>query len=271
MKISKKTFSAVLSALILTAGASAFDITFTKVTGKVEFLDGNEWVQAEEGDVVDEGTVVSTGYKSGAVLQAKSAIMEIGPMTRITLEQLTEVNGKENTSLFIDSGTIQTQVESGNKFKVRSAVATASVRGTGFIQTADGELIVTENTVDYGLSEASEAQVGNAGSDMNTQASDEKSTPFTNAREIGNINGVSVSEGQRSTVDTFTVLISSPGAEMDRETRNTHTQTYTQSEIEGVASITSGTGSDSAGIQAAPTPVAGRATLTVNIQLPDGI
>ncbi|MBO4405060.1 MAG: FecR domain-containing protein [Treponema sp.] len=268
MKFSKKTFSAVLSALVLTAGASAFDVTFMKVTGKVEFLDGSEWVQAVEGDIIDEGTVVSTGYKSGAVLQTKSATMEIGPMTRITLEKLNDVNGKENTSLFIDSGKIQTQVESGNKFKVRSAVATASVRGTDFTESADGELNVGGGGVDLTPTPEEEAHpmVGTTDDSMNRNANPGTSNVFTSSDEIGDSKGVTVYAGQISTFDTFTGIASSPASEMEKEATQTPSMTYTAAEREGLSSIASGTSSGSAGITSGSSGAGTHSTLTVIIQ-----
>ncbi|MBP5251685.1 MAG: FecR domain-containing protein [Treponema sp.] len=186
MKSMKKLFAVSLMASLASL-AFSFDITFTSVTGKVEFLDGSQWVKAREGDVIEQGTVVSTGYRSKATLKSKSAVFEIGPMTRITLEDLKTSNGKESTQLFLDSGSIQTEVEKGNKFKVRSAVATASVRGTRFRKTCSGRLGVGGGIVDFGPAESLFAQVSKI---MDAAAQAQKAMAAANAEsEPANADG----------------------------------------------------------------------------------
>lgn len=233
MKSMKKLFAVSLMASLASL-AFSFDITFTSVTGKVEFLDGSQWVKAREGDVIEQGTVVSTGYRSKATLKSKSAVFEIGPMTRITLEDLKTSNGKESTQLFLDSGSIQTEVEKGNKFKVRSAVATASVRGTRFRKTCSGRLGVGGGIVDFGPAESLFAQVskimdaaaqaqkamaaanaesepanadgatGNAeGGNENNANPPAKTSVFTASDSIGDVKGIPVYANQQSTMDTF--------------------------------------------------------------------
>lgn len=233
MKSMKKLFAVSVMAFLASL-AFSFDITFTSVTGKVEFLDGSQWVKAREGDVIEQGTVVSTGYRSKATLKSKSAVFEIGPMTRITLEDLKTSNGKESTQLFLDSGSIQTEVEKGNKFKVRSAVATASVRGTRFRKTCSGRLGVGGGIVDFGPAESLFAQVskimdaaaqaqkamaaanaesepanadgaiGNAeGGNENNTNPPAKTSVFTASDSIGDVKGIPVYANQQSTMDTF--------------------------------------------------------------------
>lgn len=259
----KKFLTLTAAAAFTAASLSAMDITFTKVSGKVEFLDGNEWIQAEEGDVIDQGTVVSTGYKSSAVLKSKASTIEIGPMTRITLEAASESGGKENTQLFLDSGTIQSEVESGNKFKVRSAVATASVRGTWFRETAGGLLVVMGGLVDYGAPESAVAEknpVLDSGKAVNA---DQKSTPFTPAVEVGGTKGVPVYAGQVSIMNTLTDTASDPHAGKARKASLSSSGTTSYSSLDSVSS----TGQTAA----APAPASGgqKASVVVSIEIED--
>ncbi len=234
MKSMKKLFAVSLMASIASL-AFSFDVTFASVTGKVEFLDGSQWIKAREGDVIEQGTVVSTGYKSKATLKSKTAVFEIGPMTRITLEDLKSSDGKESTQLFLDSGSIQTEVEKGNKFKVRSAVATASVRGTKFKKTCSGRLGVGGGIVDFGPPEAFFAIIAdikdaaaNAAAAAEAAAAEAagkkdekpvKTSPFTDSRKIGSFKGIPVFKNQKSIMDSFKEKGTRPEVGKDSDTR----------------------------------------------------
>ena len=130
----------------------SYDVTFVSVTGKVQYQDGDEWITAKEGDSIEQGAVISTGYKSEATLSAKKSTFKIGPMTRISIEQLSESDAKDNAEFYLDSGSLQAEVNSDGKatgFKVKSAVATASVRGTVFTVTSSGKLYVERGEVSF--------------------------------------------------------------------------------------------------------------------------
>lgn len=242
MKLSFKFFPLLAFAVFAGFSASALEAKFVSIEGKVEILEGGMWIPVEEGDIIQErGAVISTGFKSNAVVSVKGTNFTLGPLTRITIENMVAMENKDSTQIYIDSGSLKANVSSsdGRKvgFKVRSAVATASVRGTEFKVTSSGRLSVTQGLVSFGGPEASSAEVAksednstnvapseesNAGtvasanetSDGNVAAEEHpKSTPFTSSAEVGEKNGVPVFAGQDSKSDVTASRPSNPHAE----------------------------------------------------------
>ena len=133
-----------LSAAVLTA-------TITEVAGKVECkLPGKEWQSAKTGDVLPAGSLISTGFKSTAILNTEAATLTVKPVTRLSLEELVKSEGTTKTQMFLMAGRVRAEVtpKDGEKaeFKIKSPTATASVRGTGF--EFDGQnLFVDHGTV----------------------------------------------------------------------------------------------------------------------------
>ena len=236
MKLSFKFLPLLAFAVFAGFSASALEAKFVSIEGKVEILEGGMWIPVEEGDIIQErGVVISTGFKSNAVVSVKGTNFTLGPLTRITIENMVAIQ------IYIDSGSLKANVSSsdGRKvgFKVRSAVATASVRGTEFKVTSSGRLSVTQGLVSFGGPEASSAEVAksednstdvapseesNAGtvasanetSDGNVAAEEHpESTPFTSSAEVGEKNGVPVFAGQNSKSDVTANRPSNPHAE----------------------------------------------------------
>lgn len=242
MKLSFKFLPLLAFAVFAGFSASALEAKFVSIEGKVEILEGGMWIPVEEGDIIQErGAVISTGFKSNAVVSVKGTNFTLGPLTRITIENMVAMENKDSTQIYIDSGSLKASVSSsdGRKvgFKVRSAVATASVRGTEFKVTSSGRLSVTQGLVSFGGPEASSAEVAksednstdvapseesNAGtvasanetSDGNVAAEEHpESTPFTSSAEVGEKNGVPVFAGQDSKSDVTASRPSNPHAE----------------------------------------------------------
>lgn len=242
MKLSFKFLPLLAFAVFAGFSASALEAKFVSIEGKVEILEGGMWIPVEEGDIIQErGAVISTGFKSNAVVSVKGTNFTLGPLTRITIENMVAMENKDSTQIYIDSGSLKANVSSsdGRKvgFKVRSAVATASVRGTEFKVTSSGRLSVTQGLVSFGGPEASSAEVAksednstdvapseesNAGtvasanetSNGNVAAEEHpESTPFTSSAEVGEKNGVPVFAGQDSKSDVTASRPSNPHAE----------------------------------------------------------
>jgi hypothetical protein len=263
----KKLFTALTFSAVSVISASAFDVTFVSTTGKVEFQDGGIWVKAQKGDVVEQGTVISTGYKSSAVIRSQNSTFTIGPMTRITLEKLTKQDGRENTQLFIDSGSIQSDVKSGNKFKVRSAVATASVRGTSFKFLSSGRLHVTKGLVALSPAESKRAEIAEKISDSvqnkDPEQPETKTSIFTSTAEVGEVKGVPVYENQASTLNAAGTSFSSPAQEKSKEVTILTSSTTKASETEAASTASAASGI----IQGTnSTPESTSVTFTVSIE-----
>lgn len=244
----------------------SYDVTFVSVTGKVQYQDGDEWITAKEGDSIEQGAVISTGYKSEATLSAKKSTFKIGPMTRISIEQLSESDAKDNAEFYLDSGSLHAEVNSDGKatgFKVKSAVATASVRGTVFTVTSSGKLYVERGEVSFSPGEKradssqddSEKLEGendetSAGADSGTTTdgasgtttgTEAVSTSGTDAQD----KGIPVSAGQSSTTNSSTGGQSSPKTEKVKAAVSTSSGTTSASQAEKVTSSSASSTSSS--------------------------
>lgn len=124
-------------AFALCGAAAQQQAVFSEVNGKVEYqLEGSAWRPAKVGVAVGKGTIISTGFKSSAVLKLGPTTITLKPLTRLTLEDLIKTQGGTQTQLYLLAGRVKADVppQAGQTtdFRVKSPTATASVRGTGF-------------------------------------------------------------------------------------------------------------------------------------------
>jgi hypothetical protein len=121
-------------------------------SGKVEIQDQDGgWKTLKKGDAISEGTMISTGFKSEATVKLGGSVLTIRPLTRMTLTQLVEKEDTVTTELYLEVGNVKAEVNSFNNkkngFKVKSPVATASVRGTVF--EMGEELVILRGAVEF--------------------------------------------------------------------------------------------------------------------------
>ncbi len=119
-----------------------------EVRGKVELRPpGGAWSTAQVGSYMNQGTTISTGFNSQAVVDFGASEILVKPLTRMTLRELSQQGGTIKTGLSLDVGRVRAEVKtvSGVKhdFKLLSASSTASVRGT--VIEGDGEEWVSES------------------------------------------------------------------------------------------------------------------------------
>lgn len=129
----------IATLLILLTGVAVAQsrATVESATGTVEFRSpGGSWRPVEVGQSIDRGTTISTGFNSRAQLRLANSVVEVAPLTRMTLEELLQTSDTVSTDLFVRVGRVRANVQTTegleNNFRVRSATATASVRGTDF-------------------------------------------------------------------------------------------------------------------------------------------
>lgn len=129
----KKIFLAILMCFIMFS-TFALEGVIVDVLGKVEKQSGNSWVALKKGDKLFAGDVISTGFKSEAVLSIGESVVTVRALTRMTIEQLVEKNQNHVSSVYLDVGSITADVKPvENKrvgFTVKTPAVTASVRGT---------------------------------------------------------------------------------------------------------------------------------------------
>jgi len=112
----------------------------------------SDFVQARAGDTVALDTIISTGFKSIALIEAGSAIITVRPLTRLSFSEIQSASGKETVNANLHTGRVRVDVKppSGTKagFSLQCPAAIASVRGTNF-EFDSFNLKVYEGTVIY--------------------------------------------------------------------------------------------------------------------------
>ncbi|MDR0586138.1 MAG: FecR family protein [Treponema sp.] len=124
------------------------------VQGTVEIKKpGATWVPAAAGQALEEATLVSTGFKSSALLEIGNSTLVVRPLTRLSLREIRSAAESERVEIQLSAGRIRADVKppTGGRntdFTVRSPTATASVRGTVF-EFDTVNLSVDEGTVSF--------------------------------------------------------------------------------------------------------------------------
>lgn len=137
----------IVTILVLLAVAFysfALDGIVMEVLGKVEKQVDNSWIALKKGDILVPGDIVSTGFKSEAVISIGESVITVKALTRMTIEQLYEKNKNHVSSVYLDVGSVSADVKPvTNKrvgFTVKTPAVTASVRGTAGIVYAYGKV-----------------------------------------------------------------------------------------------------------------------------------
>jgi hypothetical protein len=132
------------------AGATA---RVTEFSGKVEYrLGSRSWRPVSTGLEIPLNATISTGFGARAVLQLASSRIEVGQLTRLTVEELADDGSTVSTGVFVPVGRVRASVETpparSTDFRVRTAQSTAAVRGTEF-DTNGWQLWVSEGAVEF--------------------------------------------------------------------------------------------------------------------------
>lgn len=140
----------ILLILLLVAGlagvcaATADKAEVISFTGKAEYETPQGWVPIAVGTILDQGTVISTGFKSSVVLAIGESRFTVAALSRMSIDKLTENDSNYDTEMSLATGKLKMNVKSkpgkSTAFTVRSPTATASVRGTSGIISATGQL-----------------------------------------------------------------------------------------------------------------------------------
>ncbi|MDR2575353.1 MAG: FecR domain-containing protein [Treponema sp.] len=105
-------------------------------TVELKFPNAQDFIPAKTGDRISQDTVISTGFKSSALVEVGNAIITVRPLTLLTLKEIGSDSRGENLSMSLRSGRVRVELTppAGTKasMSVSSPAATASVRGTIF-------------------------------------------------------------------------------------------------------------------------------------------
>lgn len=169
----------LLFLLIVMSFSSLFAIAtvqdfFGKV--KVKYDGDTKWSRVSIGMELPPNVTVSTGFNSQIVLDLGNATLDVLPLTRMTVGEITETQGTINTSLFLQGGKIKADVKKiegkVNDFKIRSPVATASVRGTAF-EFSGNTLTVIRGEVSFAPAKKTKVVSEEASNEEDTEDSEE--------------------------------------------------------------------------------------------------
>jgi len=144
---------AVMAFLFASSAHAAILVVSTK--GEAAFQNGAQWKPLVKGQTLTEGTKVSTGLNSSAVLNIDGSVVTVMPLTSIKVYKNSVNPQTRETSIGLQFGSIQTKVNKVDKvkthFNISTAVATSSVRGTEEIvsygPTSGMRIDVVEGTI----------------------------------------------------------------------------------------------------------------------------
>jgi hypothetical protein len=124
----------VMSAALL--GAQTARIRELRGTVEVKQPGASAWEAAETGQLLEAATLISTGFKSAALLNIGNSDINVRALTSLSLAEILADRDQEQVTLNLRAGRIRANVKPpvGGEisFTVRSPTATASVRGTIF-------------------------------------------------------------------------------------------------------------------------------------------
>jgi hypothetical protein len=151
----KKTFFAILFSAVVALGVFGQNGVIRELTGEVEIKrsGASTFTAAKAGDAVARDTIISTGFKSTAVITVGSSTITVRPLTRLSLAEIQSASDAENVDVNLHTGRVRVDVKppAGTRanLTVQSTTASASVRGTSFeVDTVN--LSVNEGTVSFG-------------------------------------------------------------------------------------------------------------------------
>ena len=134
----KKVFA--LMVLILCCGITVYAQSgvIKELSGIVELKRAGSanFIPAKAGDSLTQDTIVSTGFKSTALISVGSSSIMVRPLSRLSLAELSSGAGTETINVNLQTGRVRVDVNppagTRTNMTVRGPSATASVRGTGF-------------------------------------------------------------------------------------------------------------------------------------------
>jgi hypothetical protein len=133
----------LMGLLVLWSAAALFSQERTpavirEISGTVEVKapGAAAWSPAARGQALERSAVISTGFKSSALIAIGNSTLSVQPLTRLSLEELAAAENAEKVDINLRTGRVRANVKppagGTTSFTVRSPSATASVRGTAF-------------------------------------------------------------------------------------------------------------------------------------------
>jgi hypothetical protein len=145
--------------------AQAAGALIREITGTVEVKapGAAEWRAAVIGQELERAALISTGFRSTAIIRIGNSTITVRSLTRLSVEEIAAGQSGEQVILNLRAGRVRADVRppvgGRTEFSVKSPTATASVRGTVF--DFDGtRLTVEDGWVHLGGESAAGAYIG---------------------------------------------------------------------------------------------------------------
>jgi hypothetical protein len=152
----------LLTGAVLAYGQAAY-IRETRGTVEVKAPGSSGWTAAVPGRALERASLLSTGFKSTALIVIGNSTVAVRPLTRLSVEEIAGNQNGERVVLNLRAGRVRAEVRppagGAVDFSVRSPAATASVRGTVF-EFDGAEVKVEEGRVHLGGERLTGAYVG---------------------------------------------------------------------------------------------------------------
>jgi len=156
---------------LYTFSQSAFaqDAFIDQLTGTVEIKGPKEtsFKTASKGDKLSKDTIISTSFKSYAIIKIGGTTITVRPLTNLSLAEIQKSEETETLNVNLQSGRVRVEVKPAAGTKalttVSSPSSTASVRGTNF-EFDTNNLYVNEGTVSFVGNNGQNVLVGAGGS-----------------------------------------------------------------------------------------------------------
>jgi len=133
----KIILSVILSSILITV-ITAQNGVLREITGNVELKHAGAaaFIPAAAGAQVSLNTIISTGFRSSAIVVIGSSTITVRPLTRLSLAEIQSSENSEKVNVHLQAGRVRVDIKpaSGTRadFTVQSSRAIASVRGTSF-------------------------------------------------------------------------------------------------------------------------------------------
>jgi len=148
----KSLFLAIFILVSLSAFSQEAFIDQLIGTVEIKHPKENSFKTANKGDKLFQETVLSTSFKSFAIVKIGSSIITVRPLTILSLAEIQKQEETETLNVNLQTGRVRVEVKppAGTKtfMNVSSPSAVASVRGTAF-ELDTHNIYVNEGTVSF--------------------------------------------------------------------------------------------------------------------------
>jgi hypothetical protein len=162
--------------IFILTGLYAFsqDAFIDQLTGTVEIKQPKDtaFKTAYKGDKLSKDTIISTSFKSYAIIKIGDTTISVRPLTTLSLAEIQKIEETETLNVSLQTGRIRVDVKPAAGTKalttVSSPSSTASVRGTSF-EFDTNNLYVKEGTVSFSGTNGQNVLVGAGGTSQVNQ------------------------------------------------------------------------------------------------------